>query len=71
MKQFRKSVSADAVLMTPRITRVEVSRVITIPNAIDLSIIGRKEHMCAHLSLAQTRDLIVILAEALTVELSL
>lgn len=67
---YRKNIVADAVLTTQSVTHVEVSRVVTFPNVIDLSIIGHDNYICAHLSREQAVVVITLLAESLAAELS-
>jgi hypothetical protein len=72
VRTFHSEVKADSVLLTRSVTKVTVTKVITFPNVVDMTIIDADgEYMCAHLSLSQVRELIAVLAEALTTELTL
>lgn len=66
-RAYRGMVPADSVCLVAQESRVHVSRIITFPNTIDLTVIRTYDDvmLTAHLSVKQCAELIAALAEAL------
>lgn len=69
-RQVQAEVPATSVLLAAQAGTVLLTRVVTFPDCVDLTVRRVGNHLCAHLSVQQARDLIAALTFVLDAELS-